>query len=424
MQDVIRTIDTCRVCGADDWLEVYSFGSHPLANGFLEPAATLPYEPAYPLDVVVCRHCRLMSIRHEVRPDVMFSDYVYVTSESALIAGHMATIVEWAHERAGLTRGDLVVELGSNVGTQLTYFQRRGLRVFGVDPAANLIEIANAAGVPSRAAFFGRESAAGVAAEHGRAKFVLGRQCFAHIPDVHDVLDGVNEVIADDGVLAIEVPYLVDLLAENQFDTIFHEHVSYYSVSTLDRLFTGHGLRLIDVQRAPVHGGSIIVFATPQNSPVPTRDTVADILRQETALGLHTDRPYLQFAANTAEVIDHIRDLVRGLVAMGKRVAGYGAPSKGCALLQFCGLTSAEIEFISDTTKGKQGKLTPGTHVPVCSPEEARNNPPDYYLLLAWNYAEEIITNEHEFLAAGGRFVVPIPSPRVVSTRSRRAAAA
>lgn len=424
MQDVIRTIDTCRVCGADDWLEVYSFGSHPLANGFLEPTDPLPEEPAFPLDVVVCRDCRLMSIRHEVRPDVMFSDYVYVTSESALIAGHMERIVDWAHERAGLTEGDLVVELGSNIGTQLTYFQRRGLRVFGVDPARNLIEIANEKGVPSRAAFFGRESAARVAAEHGKAKFVLGRQCFAHIPDVHDVLDGVISVIADDGVLAIEVPYLVDLLAENQFDTIFHEHFSYYSVSTLDRLFASHGLRLIDVQRAPVHGGSIIVFATPQDSPVATRETVGAILGHERKLGLLTDRPYLEFAANTASVIDHIRDFVRGLVAMGKRVAGYGAPSKGCALLQFCGLTAAEIEFVTDTTKGKQGKLTPGTHVPVRSPEEAKDTPPDYYLLLAWNYADEIIANEHEFLDAGGRFVVPIPSPRVVSSRWRDSAAA
>ena len=424
MQDVLRTVDTCRVCGADDWLEVYSFGSHPLANGFLTPSDPLPAEPAYPLDVVVCRDCRLMSIRHEVQPDVLFSDYVYVTSDSALISDHMETIVDWATECAGLAEDDLVVELGSNIGTQLTRFQRRGQRVFGVDPARNLVAVATAAGVPSRAAFFGRESAAGVAAEHGRARFVLGRQCFAHIPDVHDVLDGVTTLIADDGVFAVEVPYLVDLLADNQFDTIFHEHVSYYSVSTLDRLFDAHGLRLVDVRHAPVHGGSIVVFATPRAGSVPTRGSVEEFLEQERRMGLLTDQPYLEFAANTRNVIDHVRDLVRDLVAAGKRVAGYGAPSKGCALLQFCGLTAAEIEFVSDTTEGKQGMLTPGTHIPVRSPQEARRTPPDYYLLLAWNYADEIIANEHEFLEAGGRFVVPIPSPRGVSGPVPGAAAA
>ncbi|GIH67781.1 class I SAM-dependent methyltransferase [Sphaerimonospora thailandensis] len=418
MQDMVRWVENCRVCGGNDWLDVISFGSTPLANGFLDPAAVPEDEPAYPLEVGVCRDCRLMSIRHTIDPEALFSHYVYVSSDSDLMAGHMRHIADLCVRRAGLDAGDLVVEMGSNIGTQLALFQEGGQRVVGVDPAKNLVQVANDQGIPSIAAFFGAAEGARVARDFGQAKLVLGRQCFAHIENVHNVLDGVEAVLAPDGLLVIEVPYLVNLIEENQFDTIYHEHASYFSITTLSRLFAAHGLHIVDAERVAVHGGSIVVMAsrvTAGRRPMPV---VAELVALEQERGLTDDSAYLEFAARTRRVLAGVGDLVRDLAARGKRVAGYGAPSKGTALLQFCGLGPREIEFCSDTTPLKHGKLLPGTHIPVRSPEQARSNPPDYYLLLAWNYAEEIIRKERRFLEDGGRFIVPIPEPRIVSAES------
>jgi novobiocin biosynthesis protein NovU/D-mycarose 3-C-methyltransferase len=423
-QEPITRMDRCRVCGRDDWLEVISFGSTPLANGFLDPAAVAAAEPSYPVEVVVCRGCWLMSLRHVVDPEVLFRQYCYVSSASQTMRAHMSRIVDWCTAKAGLVAGDTVVEMGSNVGTQLKLFQDNGMRVVGVDPARNLGRIAEAAGVPTITDFFGPEVTGPIAREHSAAKLVLARQCVAHVDDLHQVMKGVDAVLAPDGTLAIEVPYLVDLLDQNQFDTIYHEHLSYLSVGTLDRLFRAHGLQVVDVERADVHGGSVVVFAARTGSvgaaPGPA---VAEILELERKRGLSDERTYLEFADRVRTVVAGIRELVRGLAADGQRIAGYGAPSKGTALLMACGLTPDEVRFCSDTTTLKHGKLLPGTHIPVWSPEQARANPPDCYLLLAWNYADEIIRNERAFLEQGGRFVIPIPQPRIVAARDVAATA-
>ncbi|MFI9203878.1 class I SAM-dependent methyltransferase [Streptomyces sp. NPDC053048] len=417
MQGEVKRVAACRVCGADDWIEVISFGAMPPANGFLEPAGEdgLPAEPAHPTDVVLCRACRLMCLRHVVDPETLFRDYVYVSSDSEQMRRHMRRIVELGIHAGELADGDLVVELGSNVGTQLGFFQEAGLRVVGVDPAANLAARANARGIETHPAFFGPEPAARIAHDKGRARLVLGRQCFAHIDDVHNVLKGVGEVLAPEGALIIEVPYLVDLLDHNQFDTIYHEHLSYFSLTTLGRLFAAHGLRITDVERVAVHGGSIAVVATPESAARPPQPSVAALLDLEHGRGLHTERPYLEFADRVRALTRAIGETVRELAAGGATVAGYGAPSKGSALLLMCGLGPREVRFCGDTTPMKHGKLLPGTHIPVCSPEEAAAREPDYYLLLAWNYAEEIIRKERAFLERGGRFIVPIPEPVIVS---------
>lgn len=416
-QDPVTRVDACRVCGHRDWLEVISFGPVELANGFLDAGAPYPPEPKYPLDVVACRNCWLMCLRHIVDPEVLFADYVYVSQASAGLTRHMGHIVDWCTTQAGLSEGDLVVELGSNVGAQLALFAERGLRVIGVDPARNLAQIANDNGIETVADFFGPAGSGPIARDKGRAALVLGRQCFAHINDVHNVLDGVDAVLAPDGVLVIEVPYLGDLLEDNQFDTIFHEHLSYYSLGTLSTLFGLHGLRIVDLRRAKVHGGSIVVFAARAAAGREPAPAVAELLAVEAQRGMRTERAYREFAERTREVTGQVSQIVRDLVADGKRVAGYGAPSKGCTLLQLCGLGSADLEFCSDTTPAKQGTVLPGTHIPVWSPEQARQVPPDYYLLLAWNYADDIITSEREFLERGGHFIVPIPEPRVVSAQ-------
>ncbi|GIF16438.1 class I SAM-dependent methyltransferase [Actinoplanes teichomyceticus] len=415
MPSIIRDVDRCRVCGHQDWLDLLSLGRTPLANNLLDPADRDRPQPEYPVDVIVCRSCRLMSLRHVVDPEVLFSDYVYVSSNSDLHTTHMHSIADWCVAKAELLPGDLVVELGSNIGSQLALFGKRGMRTVGVDPARNLAAVANADGIETIADFFGPKAAGQVQARHGRAALVLGRQCFAHIDDLHHVLDGVDAVLAEDGLLVIEVPYLLDLLQQNQFDTIYHEHLSYLSLGTFARLFAAHGLRIVDVERAPVHGGSIVVFAARETAGREPAAAVADLHAVEQAAGLAGDQPYLAFAERVGRLRREIGDLVRDLAGQGKRIAGYGTPSKGTALLRACGLGADEIAYCTDTTPGKQGRLIAGSLIPVVSPQQARREPPDYWLLLAWNYADEIISKEQAFLDAGGRFIIPIPQPRIVA---------
>lgn len=418
MQDIVRPIDECRVCGHNDWLDVISFGSTPLAGNLLGEGDDTADEPRFPLEVVVCRECWLMTLRHVIEPDVLFGHYLYVASDAGSIIEHMRRLVDLCIERIGLTGDDLVVEFGSNTGAHLELFQKAGMRVFGVDPARNLAEISNERGVETVPSGFTAEVGQKIAAEHGPARLVFGRQCFAHIPDIHEVLNGVSALLAPDGLFFVEVPYLVELLANNQFDTIFHEHLSYFSLAALCRLFESHGLRVVDVHTAGVHGGSIVVFAAPATADHEVRPVVAEMLARERRHGIAEERTYREFAERTERVRTQIRELVRGLVAEGKSVAGYGAPTKGSALLDACGLGHEEIRFCSDTTTLKQGKIFPGSGIPIWSPEQASAQVPDYYLLLAWNYAPEIIRKEKSFLDNGGRFIVPIPEPRVISAES------
>lgn len=418
MPEKFRRDDTCRVCGADDWIEVISFGSLPLANGFIDPAEADAPEDTYPLEVIVCRRCTLMTLRHVVDPAALFRTYVYVSSDSEQIRTHMGRIADLAREHAPLTAEDLVVELGSNIGSQLAVFKNAGLRVHGVDPAANLAQVAADRGIPTIADFFGPGPAGEILAAEGPATVVLGRQCFAHIDDVHRILDGVDTVLAPDGVLMIEVPYLLNLLDDNQFDTIYHEHLSYFSLTCLRHLFAAHGLTVIDVERAAVHGGSIVVVAARRSTGRTPRPSVAALLALEEERGLLTEAPYRQFATRVGKVTDAVRTLVRRLTADGSTVAGYGAPSKGTQLLMACGLTADDITVVSDTTEGKHGKLLPGNRIPVRPPAEVEAANPDYYLLLAWNYAEEIIAKERAFLQRGGKFIVPVPEPRIIAAQS------
>jgi SAM-dependent methyltransferase len=410
--DAVRFVTACRVCGSERWQKVISFGDVPLANGFLEVSDSYAHEEAYPLEVISCRECRLLSLTAVVDPQVLYRTYSYVTSDSETMARHMRTVVRLCGERSPLAEGDLVVELGSNTGDQLLAFREAGARVLGVDPARNLAKIAEDRGVPTVPEYFDSVTAGAIAAEHGNASVILGRHVFAHIDDVADVLAGVHALLAEDGLFTVEVPYAVDLLDGLAFDTVYHEHLSYFLISTLDTLFARHGLRTVDVDRLAVHGGSVLVSAGLADGPWQTHDRVRELIAHERAAGYLADGVYEDFAARVHKTCADLSRLVRGLVADGRRVAGYGASAKGTTLLNICGLGRDELEFCTDTTPQKQGRVTPGTHIPVLAPNDVRQQP-DYYLLLAWNYAEEIMRKESAFLEAGGGFIVPVPEPTV-----------
>ncbi|KQX56322.1 MULTISPECIES: class I SAM-dependent methyltransferase [unclassified Streptomyces] len=416
----VRPVTSCRVCGGSDWQDVVDLGEVPLANAFLEPAASYEDEPAYPLGVISCRSCRLMSVTHVVDPEVMYRTYSYVTSDSETITRHMEFVATTCRERAGFAAGDLVVELGSNTGQQLEAFARQGCRVLGVDPARNLAAVADARGIPTLPEFFTEATASAVRRSHGPARLVLGRHVFAHIDDLAGVLAGVRALLAPDGVFAVEVPYAVDLLEKYAFDTIYHEHLSYFLVRTLDTLFTRHGLSLFDVERLPVHGGSLLVLVGRTEARRPVTDAVGALRAAEERAGLGSDAAYREFARGVRNVREELPALVRSLIAEGERIAGYGASAKGTTILNVCGLGADEVAYCTDTTTLKQGKVLPGTHIPVRSPGDARSDPPDVYLMLAWNYADEILRKEADFLRAGGRFVLPFPKPAVVSADTLR----
>ncbi|WP_018681831.1 class I SAM-dependent methyltransferase [Actinokineospora enzanensis] len=413
--DGVRRVTACRVCGADDWLPVVDLGSVPLANNYLDPAASYADERTFPLGAQSCRSCRLMSLTHVVDPELLYRDYAYVTSESVTITRHMRWVAELLGTRFGLGPGSFVVELGSNTGQQLVEFQRAGMRGLGVDPARNLAGRAAANGVQTLVEFFDADLGRRIARERGHADLVLGRHVFGHVDDLAGLAEGVRELLSPRGVFAIEVPYLLDLLDQTAFDTIYHEHLSYLCVSTMATLFARFGLRVVDVERTAVHGGSVVVVVARAEGPWPTRPSVDRLVELERAAGVFDDGTYGHFSRRVALIRAELPQLLRDLRAGGATIAGYGAPAKGNTVLTTCGIGRDEVSFCIDTTDLKQGKVLPGSHIPVEVPAHARANPPDYFLLLAWNYTDEIVRREREFLAGGGRFIRPIPHPAVVA---------
>ena len=415
MTEAAIRVSHCRVCDANDWAPVVSFGPMPLANAYLDPAPSYPAERQYPLNVIACRNCWLVSLNHVVDPEILYRDYLYVSSDSATMTGHMRHIADICIQRFEIPARSLVVELGSNIGTQLQFFGAADMRTLGVDPARNLAQEANDKGIPTIPDFFSHELARRISRDHGPAHLLIGRHVFAHVNDLAEIIAGARSLLdPKSGIFVIEVPYLLDMLAGKQFDTIYHEHLSYFSVGTLSRLFERHGMRIIDVERFPVHGGSIMVAAAPHEGRWRVRPSVASLLEAEDHEGLSHETRYRQFAEGTQEVRASLASLVGRLAADGRRIAGYGAPAKSSVLLGACGLGANKIAYCTDTTLLKQGKVLPGTHIPIFPPTHAHLHPPDYYLLFAWTYAEEILQKEHAYLASGGRIIVPLPDPSVV----------
>lgn len=407
--------EDCRSCGGTALERFLSLGPMPLANSFIKSRELFSLERSYPLDVYYCRACHLVQLLDVVDPETLFRDYVYVSGMSETMAEHYAEFVQTIDRMLELNDNDLVVEIGSNDGSLLKRFKSLDIRILGVEPAANIARIAEGQGVETVNAFFDPDTSREIRRSKGAARVILANNVLAHVDDTPGFLLGCYELLRDDGVLVIEVPYLGDLIEKLEYDTIYHEHLCYFSVSALTRLFGQAGLMLDRIDKIGVHGGSLRIFATrTETGSMSHSEQVESMARQEEAKGLCSFESFENFGNVVATNRESIRTLLRKLRDEGKSIAAYGAPAKGNTLLNFCSIDTNLVSYTVDKNPLKVNRFTPGVHLPVAPVSRLLEDQPDFVLILAWNLANEIMSQQEEYQTRGGRFIIPIPLPRMV----------
>lgn len=412
------TVDfPCRSCGAAGLTLVLSLGETPLANALLTEAQLGEPEQTYPLDLAFCPKCSLVQITETVPPEILFSEYFYLSSFSETMLRHAEEIATRIIEARSLGAESLVAEVASNDGYLLQFYQRAGVPVLGIEPATNIARIAEEErGIPTLCEFFGKEVATRLAGEGRRADVIHANNVLAHVADLNDVIEGFARLLKDDGIAIIEVPYVKEMIDRTEFDTIYHEHLCYFSLTALDRLFSDHGLLINDVELLPIHGGTLRVFARRNDgsSGCERSPSVKDLLEHEVEWGVDREDSYLGFGAKVERLRQSLVSLLADLHSHGKRVAVYGASAKGSTLLNYFGIGREVLDFVVDRSTVKQGLFTPGTQLPIYPPEKLIELMPDYVLLLTWNFADEILEQQAEYRLRGGRFIIPIPEVKVV----------
>lgn len=406
----------CRFCSTPLKTVVADLGSTPWSNSFLEPTEeAIARERAFPLKAMVCSECLLVQTTETVPADEIFTDgYAYLSSFSSSWLDHARRYADAMTERFELDGTSQVVEIASNDGYLLQYFVAKDIPVLGIEPAANAAKIAEGRNVPTKVAFFGRKTATDLAARGIRADLTAANNVLAHVPDIADFVGGFAILLKPDGVATFEFPHLLRLMEGIQFDTIYHEHYSYLSLAAVERIFAASGLKVFDVEELPTHGGSLRVFAQLETGARPTTERLASIRANEGAAGLTRMDTYAKFDARIAAVCQEFRDFLARAKAEGKTVAAYGAAAKGNTFLNVCGVRPGEIAFAVDRNDLKQGKLLPGTHIPVHAPSHLQVAKPDYLVILPWNLTDEIVAQNAAIRDWGGRFVVAIPLIRVI----------
>lgn len=402
----------CLGCGSQLPEAFLDLGEMPLANSYIEPENIDKEETSYKLAVAYCPLCHLVQITHKVAPQDMFSDYLYFSSFSGAFLKHAEAMAESLAKRFSLGPSSLVMEVGSNDGYLLNFFQKKGIPVLGIEPAGNIARVANEKGIPTMDVFFGPDSVNEILREKGQADIIIGNNVLAHVPLINDFMLSVNQCLKPHGSAVFEFPYLKDLLEHTEFDTIYHEHVFYYSLSAIRIVAERAGLSLYDVSRQDIHGGSIRVFLQKQNHHH-IASSVEQLLTEEVNYGITSRKPYDDFADRVEKLKVKLMQLLRELKESGKSIAAYGAAAKGSTLLNYTGVDTILIDFVVDRSTYKQGKFMPGVHLPVYSPSHLLEAMPDYTLLLAWNFADEIQQQQSEYCKRGGRFIIPVPQLRV-----------
>jgi SAM-dependent methyltransferase len=407
---------SCRICGAHLRYTFVDLGASPLCESYLQQHQLNEMEPFYPLHVFVCERCFLVQLQEYVRPDAIFSEYAYFSSYSETWLEHARRYTDQVIARFGLNSASFVVELASNDGYLLKNFVSRGVPVLGVEPAANVARVATELGVRTRVDFFGSELSTDIAGSDGRADLIVGNNVLAQVPDLNDFVEGIRLLLKPKGVITLEFPHLLRLYRENQFDTIYHEHFSYFSLVTIEWLFAAHDLVVFDVDELATHGGSLRIYGRHrEDSSKPITDRVGALRRHEVEEGLTQIESYGQFALQVARTKRRLLEFLINIKSEGKSIAGYGAPGKGNTLLNYCGIRTDFIDYTVDKNPYKHGRFTPGTHIPIFPPERIFETKPDFVLILPWNFKEEIVTQMSGIRSWGGQFVVPIPEVSIIT---------
>jgi SAM-dependent methyltransferase len=388
----------------------------PLANAYIKPDQLNRMEPFYPLHVYVCEKCLLVQLQQFSTPHDIFSDYAYFSSFSDSWLAHARAYVDMIVDRFRLDRNSKVVEIASNDGYLLQNFVSRGIPVLGVEPASNIAEVAKKKGIHTKVAFFGEKTAQDLTAEGWGADLIIGNNVLAHVPDLNDFVKGLKVLLKPKGVITMEFPHLLQLMQQNQFDTIYHEHFSYFSFLAVERVFARHGMKLFDVEELSTHGGSLRIYVCHDDDPSKSRETRAKELksREETA-GFGQLNHYRSFGLQVEATKRKLLSFLISAKQDGKHVVGYGAPAKGNTLLNYCGVRTDFIDYTVDRSPHKQGHFLPGVHIPIYEPERVRLTRPDYLLILPWNIREEVMQQMSYIREWGGEFVVPIPEVQVYS---------
>jgi hypothetical protein len=408
-------LDKCRHCDAELLDSVVDLGMSPLCESYLPADRLDTMEPFYPLHVSVCRKCLLVQLNQYVTADHIFTEYAYFSSFSTAWLKHAEDYVDMISKRLELGAKSFVVELASNDGYLLQYFVKKNIPCLGIEPAANVAEVARGKGVDTQVTFFGRESAAELVANRGKADLIIGNNVLAQVPDINSFVGGVAIALAPNGTATFEFPHLKTLFEQNQFDTIYHEHFSYFSLLSAETIFAAHGLTLFDVEELWTHGGSLRVYLRPAaDTSRPVTERVIALRQREEALGYRDMATYTRFEEQVRATKRKLLALLIEAKNQGKKVVGYGAPGKGNTLLNYCGIREDFVEFTVDRNPYKQGKFLPGTHIPIYAPERLDEAKPDYILILPWNFKDEIMKQLAPAREWGARFIIPIPEATIV----------
>jgi len=406
---------TCRICCGNNLMRFLDLGFTPLADAFLTASQLGEPEIYYPLDVYLCDDCSLVQLGYVVPPEILFQrDYPYVSSTTQTGRDHFHSFAIDAFSRFDIQPDDLVVDIGSNVGVLLQGFKNRGVKnVLGIEPAANICQIARNNGIDTINEFFSEKVADKIAGTRKTAKIVTGTNVIAHIDNHHALARAVKKLLAPKGVFIFEAPYFVNLLANLEYDTIYHEHLSYLSVKPLKHLFDSFGMEIFDALEVSIHGGSLRYFVADKGD-YPVADNVSRLLRLESEGKTYDTKTLSEFARMVQKNREELTWLLHSLKKAGKRIAGVSAPAKGMTLLNYCKIGTETLDFITEKASLKIGKFTPGIHIPVLPDSELTKQKPDYALLLAWNFADEIMKNMEDYHRAGGKFIIPIPKPAII----------
>ncbi len=412
----VKKINKCRICKSNTLSTFLPLGDIPLPNGFLTEEDVHKKEAYYPLTTGICTTCGLAQLMETVDPEVMFRNYVYIPSTSKTRMKNFESIAQDANQLANLSSDSLIIDIGSNDGSLLSFFKGYGMKVLGIDPAINLAKIAELKGIETVNDYITPELAKKIRKTRGPAQIITATNVVAHIDDLHGLLKSIEILLADDGIFICEFPYFLDLIENNQFDTIYHEHLSYFAIKPLINLIAQTQLEFLDIRRTEIDGGSLRVFLQKRQSDSDGKlpPKVKRLLEKEKSAGLDDVKTLKLFAKRVKELRIDLKKTLTDLKAKKKTIAAYGAAAKGNILLNYCNITHKLIDFAVDSTPYKQGLYMPGTHIRIYPESEIMNRKPDYILILAWNFAREIMEKERKYTSMGGKFIIPVPKVTII----------